>query len=63
LTISVALADADILFSRTLRDYFLYLADAGAIEIRWGQRILDDVAQPAQRETGLSRAAPTGSKR
>jgi len=28
LTISVVLADANILFSRTLRDYFLYVADA-----------------------------------
>ena len=35
MTISVVLADANILFSRTLRDYFLYVADAGAIEIHW----------------------------
>jgi hypothetical protein len=33
LTISVVLADANILFSRTLRDYVLYAADEGAIEV------------------------------
>lgn len=38
--ISVILADANILFSRTLRDYFLYSADEGAIEIHWSQHIL-----------------------
>jgi len=56
LTISVVLADANILFSRTLRDYFLYLADAGAIEIHWSQRILDEMSRNLREEIGLSRA-------
>ncbi len=56
MTISVVLADANILFSRTLRDYFLYLADAGAIEIHWSQRILDEMSRNLRKEIGLSRA-------
>ena len=56
MTISVVLADANILFSRTLRDYFLYLADAGAIEIHWSQQILDEMSRNLRKEIGLSRA-------
>lgn len=44
MTISIVLADANILFSRVLRDYFLYLAGEGAIEIRWSQQILDEMS-------------------
>jgi predicted nucleic acid-binding protein len=40
LTISVVLADANILFSRTLRDYVLYAADEGAIEVHWSRQIM-----------------------
>ena len=40
MTISVVLADANILFSRTLRDYVLYAADEGAIEVHWSPQIL-----------------------
>jgi hypothetical protein len=56
LTISVVLADANILFSRTLRDYFLYLADAGAIEIHWSQQILAEMSRNLREEIGLSEA-------
>jgi len=43
LTISVVLADANILFSRTLRDYVLYAADEGAIEVHWSRQILAEM--------------------
>lgn len=54
MTISVVLADANILFSRTLRDYFLYAADAGAIEIRWSQQILDEMSRNLREAMGFS---------
>lgn len=57
MTISVVLADANILFSRTLRDYFLYAADAGAIEIRWSQRILDEMSRNLRTRLGLDHTA------
>jgi predicted nucleic acid-binding protein len=53
-TISVVLADANILFSRTLRDYFLYAADGGAIEIRWSQQILDEMSRNLREAMGFS---------
>lgn len=53
MTISVVLADANILFSRTLRDYFLYAADAGAIEIHWSQQILDEMSRNLRDRLGL----------
>ena len=40
MTISVVVPDANILFSRTLRDYLPYTADEGAIEVHWSQQIL-----------------------
>jgi hypothetical protein len=54
LTVSVVLADANILFSRTLRDYFLYVADHGAIEIHWSQQILDEMSGNLRENLGLS---------
>jgi predicted nucleic acid-binding protein len=54
LTISVVLADANILFSRTLRDYFLYAADEGAIEIHWSQQILAEMSRNLRENLGLS---------
>ena len=42
MTISVTLADANILISRTLRDYFVYAAKLGALDIRWSEGILDE---------------------
>jgi predicted nucleic acid-binding protein len=55
LTISIVLADANILYSRTLRDYVLYAADEGAIEIHWSQDILDEMSRNLQENLGLSR--------
>ena len=60
MTISVVLADANILVSRTLRDYFLYAADNGAIEIRWSQQILTEMSAPFQLE-GLFGQADAGA--
>ncbi|MGQ0624879.1 MAG: PIN domain-containing protein [Sporichthyaceae bacterium] len=56
MTISVVLADANILFSRTLRDYFLHLADAGAIEIHWSQQILDEMSRNLRKRIGLDQS-------
>lgn len=57
MTISVVLADANILFSRTLRDYFLYVADAGAIEIHWSQQILNEMSRNLRARLGLDHTA------
>ena len=50
----MVVADANILYSRTLRDYFLYVADAGAIEIHWSQQILDEMSRNLREKLGLS---------
>jgi predicted nucleic acid-binding protein len=54
LTISVVLADANILFSRTLRDYVLYAADEGAIEIHWSRQILAEMSRNLRENLGFS---------
>jgi predicted nucleic acid-binding protein len=59
LTISIVLADANILYSRTLRDYVLYAADEGAIEIHWSQDILDEMSRNLQENLGFSREDTT----
>lgn len=53
MTLSVVLADANILYSRTLRDYFLYAADAGAVELHWSQDILDEMSRNLRAGLGL----------
>ena len=53
MTVGLVLADANILFSRTLRDYFLYGADAGAIEIHWSQQILDEMSRNLGKQFGF----------
>jgi hypothetical protein len=61
LTISVVLADANILFSRTLRDYVLYAADEGAIEVHWSREILAERCPATCARTWASaRTAPHG---
>lgn len=50
----VVLVDANILFSRTLRDYILYAADAGSIEVRWSQEILDEMSRNLQENLGIA---------
>ncbi len=52
--ISVVLADANILFSRTLRDYVLYAADEGAIEVHWSREILAEMSRNLRENLGLS---------
>jgi predicted nucleic acid-binding protein len=47
------LADANILFSRTLRDYFIYAASEGAVEIHWSQQILDEMSRNLRARLGL----------
>lgn len=42
---SIALADANILVSRTLRDYVVYAAKLGAVELHWSETILDEVTR------------------
>lgn len=43
--IRVVLADANVLYSRVLRDYLLYAADEEIIAIAWSQAILDEVTE------------------
>lgn len=45
MSLSATLADANILVSRTLRDYFVYAAKAGALQIHWSQPILDEMSR------------------
>ncbi|MFT3871463.1 MAG: PIN domain-containing protein [Nocardioides sp.] len=45
MTISVTLADANILISRTLRDYFVYAASVGALQIHGSDSILDETTR------------------
>jgi predicted nucleic acid-binding protein len=54
LTVSVVLADANILFSRTLRDYVLYAADEGAIEVHWSRQILAEMSRNLRENLGFS---------
>lgn len=54
--IAVVVVDANILYSRTLRDYFLYAADQGAIEVHWSQQILDEMSRNLRLKLGLSEA-------
>ena len=54
MTISVVLADANILFSRTLRDYVLYAADEGAIEVHWSREILAEMSRNLRENLGFS---------
>lgn len=45
MSLSVTLADANILISRTLRDYFVYAAKLGALDIHWSEGILDETTR------------------
>lgn len=50
------MADANILFSRTLCDYILCLADAGVLEIYWSQQIIDEMSRSLRKLIGLSQS-------
>lgn len=43
--IRVVLADANVLYSRVLRDYLLYAADQEIVAITWSSRILAEVTE------------------
>ncbi|MFT4233984.1 MAG: PIN domain-containing protein [Microbacterium sp.] len=43
--IRVVLADANVLYSRVLRDYLLYAAAQGVLDIRWSAAILAEVVE------------------
>lgn len=45
MNLAVALADANVLIPRTLRDYIVYTAKAGAIQLHWSQAILDEMSR------------------
>ena len=59
MTISVVLSDANVLFSRTLRDYVLYAADEGTIEVHWSRQILAEMSRNLRENLGLSRDSTT----
>lgn len=40
LATKIVLGDANVLYSRVLRDYLVYAADEGVISIRWSRAIL-----------------------
>ena len=44
----IVLGDANVLYSRVLRDYLVYAADEGAISIRWSRAILIEVVKHLQ---------------
>jgi len=41
--VHVVLADANVLYSRVLRDYLLYAATHRIITVNWSEAILDDL--------------------
>jgi predicted nucleic acid-binding protein len=56
--VRVVLADANVLYSRVLRDYLLYAADQEIIAITWSAQILDEVTEHLVRNVaGFDRAA------
>lgn len=44
----IVLGDANVLYSRVLRDYLVYAADEGAMSIRWSRAILIEVVKHLQ---------------
>ncbi len=45
MSLSVALADANVLIPRTLRDYFVYAGKVGALRMHWSQPILNEMSR------------------
>lgn len=56
MSLSVALADANVLVPRTLRDYILYSAKAGAFQVHWTQVILDEMSRNLMAKFGFTEA-------
>ncbi len=56
--IRIVLADANVLYSRVLRDYLLYAADQEIIAITWSAAILDETTEHLMLNVnGFDRAA------
>lgn len=53
--IRVILADANVLYSRVLRDYLLYAADQEIIAVAWSAEILREVTGHQGEHCGLRR--------
>ncbi len=51
--IQVVLTDANILYSRVLRDYLVYAAADGLIRLRWSDTILDEMARSLVNRLGM----------
>lgn len=58
--IRIVLADANVLYSRVLRDYLLYAADQEIIAITWSLEILAEVAEHLQETSSASMMPPQG---
>ena len=43
--VQIYLADANVLYSRALRDYLLYSVRARLISVAWSQAILDEMTE------------------
>ena len=54
MSLAVTLVDANILISRTLRDYFVYAAKMGALDINWSEAILDETARNLIKQFGFT---------
>jgi hypothetical protein len=58
--IRVVLADANVLYSRVLRDYLLYAADQEIIAITWSSQILAEATEHLMKNVpGFDHAAAT----
>ncbi len=47
--VTVVCSDANVLYSRVLRDYLLYAANEGVIAVRWSQEVLDEMTKHLKR--------------
>lgn len=54
MSLSITLADANILIPRTLRDYVVYLGKAGAEDLHWSQSILNEMSRNLVKRYGFS---------
>ena len=50
----VVVTDANLLFSRVVRDYLLYAGSEGIIDVKWDQEILDEMARNLHSARGFS---------
>ena len=54
MSLSVTLVDANVLISRTLRDYFLYAAKLGALDLHWSETILEETTRNLIKRFGFT---------